>query len=51
MLELMSLSTEQRRQMGLSGRDHVTARYGLGAMADRWMALYGELLTRKGVSR
>jgi glycosyltransferase involved in cell wall biosynthesis len=49
MRQLMSLSVEQRQLMGSSGRDHVTARYGLDAMADRWMALYGELLTRKGV--
>lgn len=50
MRQLMTLSAEQRRQMGLSGRDHVTAHYGLGAMAERWLALYGELLIQKGLS-
>jgi len=50
MRQLMTVGIEQRRQMGLAGRDHVVARYGLDAMADRWMALYGELLILKGLS-
>jgi glycosyltransferase involved in cell wall biosynthesis len=49
MRHLMSLPTEQRRQMGLSGRAHMVANYSLEAMADRWMALYRELLLKKGL--
>lgn len=49
MQQLMRLSLERRQQMGLRGRDHVAAHYSLGAMADRWMALYGELLIEKGL--
>jgi glycosyltransferase involved in cell wall biosynthesis len=51
MQHLMTLSLEQRQQMGLRGRDHVAAHYTLRAMADRWMALYGELLIQKGLSK
>jgi len=50
MRQLMTLSIEERGQMGLRGRHHVEAHYGLGAMADRWMALYRELLMEKGLS-
>jgi glycosyltransferase involved in cell wall biosynthesis len=50
MRQLMSLSSEQRRQMGVIGRAHVTAHYSLQAMADRWLALYEELLLQKGLS-
>jgi glycosyltransferase involved in cell wall biosynthesis len=50
MQHLMTLPLEQRQQMGLRGRDHVAAHFTLGAMADRWMALYGELLVQKGLS-
>lgn len=50
MRQLMSLSIEQRRQMGMIGRAHVTAHYSLPAMADRWLALFDELLTQKGLS-
>jgi glycosyltransferase involved in cell wall biosynthesis len=50
MRHLMRLSLEQRQQMGLRGRDHVAAHFTLRAMADRWMALYGELLVQKGLS-
>ena len=50
MRQLMSLSEEQRRQMGLIGRDHVADHYSLQAMADRWLALYEELLIQKGLS-
>jgi glycosyltransferase involved in cell wall biosynthesis len=46
MRQLMSLSVEQRRAMGLSGREYVAANYSLQAMADRWMALYEELLSK-----
>lgn len=50
MQRLMMLSVEQREQMGLAGRDHVSTHYGLGAMADRWMGLYEELLMQRGLS-
>ena len=49
MQRLMSLSVEQRRQMGIWGRDHVAAHYSLQAMAERWLALYEELLMQKGL--
>jgi glycosyltransferase involved in cell wall biosynthesis len=50
MRRLMSLSADQRRQMGQHGRDHIAAHYSLPAMADRWIALYEELLTKKGLT-
>lgn len=50
MRQLMSLSMEQRHQMGVTGRAHVTAHYSLPAMADRWLGLYEELLIQKGLS-
>ena len=49
MRELMSVPVEQRRRMGLRGRDHVAAHYSLNAMADQWLALFGELLQEKGL--
>jgi glycosyltransferase involved in cell wall biosynthesis len=48
--ELMSLSPDHRRQMGLHGRNHIAAHYGLPTMADRWSALFGELMSKKGLS-
>jgi glycosyltransferase involved in cell wall biosynthesis len=48
--ELMSMSAEERRQLGFHGRDHIAAHYSLPAMADRWSALYRELMSRKGLS-
>jgi glycosyltransferase involved in cell wall biosynthesis len=48
MRQLMSLPAEERRRMGLRGRDRMAAHYGLEAMAERWLALYHELLTEKG---
>ena len=51
MLRLMVLPEEQRHKMGVSGRDHVAAHYSVGAMADRWMALYRQLLIEEGVSK
>jgi glycosyltransferase involved in cell wall biosynthesis len=50
MQQLMSLPVEQRRQMGIVGRDHMAAYYSLPAMTDRWLALYDELLAQRGVS-
>ena len=48
MKQLMALPADQRRRMGLRGRDRMAAQYGLGAMAERWLTLYHELLTEKG---
>jgi glycosyltransferase involved in cell wall biosynthesis len=50
MRQLMTMSMEQRQQMGISGRNHVAAHYSLEAMADRWMALYGQLFIQRGLS-
>jgi glycosyltransferase involved in cell wall biosynthesis len=49
MRKLMSLPIDERRQMGSRGRDHVAAHYSLQSMADRWIALYRELLIKKEV--
>lgn len=48
MHQLMTLPLERRQRMGMAGRDYLTAHYGLDAMANRWMALYSELLARRG---
>jgi glycosyltransferase involved in cell wall biosynthesis len=50
MRRLMTLSVEERRSMGVRGRNHVASHYGLPAMAGRWMSLYEELLMQKHVS-
>jgi glycosyltransferase involved in cell wall biosynthesis len=50
MRKLMALPAEQRREMGARGRDHIAAHYSLEAMAERWIALYRELLSRRGSS-
>jgi glycosyltransferase involved in cell wall biosynthesis len=50
MRRLMTLSVEERRSMGVRGRNHVASHYGLTAMAGRWMSLYEELLMQKHVS-
>jgi glycosyltransferase involved in cell wall biosynthesis len=50
MRRLMTLSVEERRSMGVRGRNHVASHYGLPAMAARWMSLYEELLMQKHVS-
>jgi glycosyltransferase involved in cell wall biosynthesis len=50
MRDLMSLSSEQRSEMGLHGRQHIAANYSLRAMADRWMVLYEGLLNQRRVS-
>lgn len=46
MLRLMGLSGAQRRAMGERGREHVRARYGLTQVAERWEAIYHEVLAR-----
>jgi glycosyltransferase involved in cell wall biosynthesis len=47
---LMSLPEEQRRRMGMRGRDRMVAHYSLESMANRWLSLYRELLAGKGIS-
>jgi glycosyltransferase involved in cell wall biosynthesis len=49
MVRLMQLPEEQRRAMGERGREHIRTRYGLSQVADRWEALYREVLERKGL--
>jgi glycosyltransferase involved in cell wall biosynthesis len=49
MVRLMELPEEQRRAMGERGREHIRTRYGLSQVADRWEALYREVLERKGL--
>ncbi len=48
MLRLMGLPGAQRGAMGERGREHIRTRYGLGQVAERWEALYREVLERKG---
>ncbi len=43
MRQLMSLPAERRKEMGRQGRDHISARYGLGVMAERWIKLFEDL--------
>ena len=50
MRRLMLLPREQQKLMGAHGREHIASRYGLSAMADRWIGLFEELLKEKGVS-
>jgi glycosyltransferase involved in cell wall biosynthesis len=47
MRHMMSLSEEERKEMGRSGRDHIVSHYTMGTMVNRWMTLYRELLTRR----
>jgi glycosyltransferase involved in cell wall biosynthesis len=49
MLRLGRLSLEDRRAMGRRGRERVRANYGLARVAQRWEAIYLEVLTRKRV--
>lgn len=49
MLRLMDLPSEERVQMGQSGRAHVEAHYSLERVVDRWESLYAELLAGKGI--
>jgi glycosyltransferase involved in cell wall biosynthesis len=51
MQKLISLPIDERRQMGLRGREHISAHYSLGCMAERWIALYRELLGQRGLPR
>jgi glycosyltransferase involved in cell wall biosynthesis len=49
MERMMRLPAERRREMGLSGQQHVAQHYGLEAMARRWMTLYRNLLQQRGL--
>ena len=48
MQRLMSLEHSELARFGAELRRHVETTFGLGAVADRWEALYRELLARKG---
>jgi glycosyltransferase involved in cell wall biosynthesis len=48
MARLGALSAPELRAMGERGRERVRSRYGLARVADRWEALYREMLARKG---
>jgi glycosyltransferase involved in cell wall biosynthesis len=48
MLRLMVLPEGERRHMGQRARQFVEQQYALGAVVDRWEALYRDLLVRKG---
>jgi glycosyltransferase involved in cell wall biosynthesis len=50
MRKVMKLPREQLKQMGQHGRLHIAANYGMGSMAKRWIALFEELLKRKGIT-
>ena len=46
MRSLMEYSSDERTQMGVAGRMHVTENYGITKIVDRWESLYQELLER-----
>jgi glycosyltransferase involved in cell wall biosynthesis len=48
MLRLMGIVEPERRRMGERGSEHVRAHHGLSRVVDRWLALYDEVLRRKG---
>jgi glycosyltransferase involved in cell wall biosynthesis len=50
MLRLAELPAAERRALGERGREHVQAQYGLGRVADRWEAIYRDVLGRKGTA-
>jgi glycosyltransferase involved in cell wall biosynthesis len=50
MLRVMSLSEADRITMGQAGRKHIVQNFDLERVVDRWEALYGKLLRRKGIS-
>lgn len=49
MLRLCRMPAEERRRMGERGRDHIRTHYDLGRVAERWEALYLEVLAQKGL--
>jgi len=50
MLRLGSMPEEERRAMGERGRNHIRTHYGVREVAERWEALYREVLARKGLA-
>jgi len=50
MLRLMALSETERQLMGARGRERIRARYGLARVVQQWEEVYGEVLTRKGIT-
>ena len=46
MTRLMAMTPAERARMGFAGRRHVENAYGLEMVADRWLALYEDLLAR-----
>ncbi len=50
MVRLMALPEAERRAMGERGRERVVSRYSLVRVAERWEALYRDVLERKGAA-
>jgi glycosyltransferase involved in cell wall biosynthesis len=51
MRQLMDLSEAARRALGDCGSEHVRANYGVRQAVERWEELYGQVLSRNGLSR
>ena len=49
MVRLSGFSESHRRSMGDRGHEHVRAQYGLKRVAERWEAIYREVLASKGL--
>ena len=49
MLRLGRMPEAERRRMGEHGRQHIREHYDLARVAERWEALYREVLERKGL--
>ena len=49
MMKMMSLPEAERQAMGRAGRAYIEANYSLEHVVDQWVALYMELLQRKGM--
>jgi len=47
MQQVMNLPEDARHAMGLAGREHIVQNFDIERVADRWEALYRELLGRK----
>ena len=50
MLGLMKLTGEERRALGLCGREYVQRHYGVEQLAGRWEELYRAVLSEKGLA-
>jgi glycosyltransferase involved in cell wall biosynthesis len=46
MLQLLQLDDEERKQMGQAGKEYMQAVYELDRVADRWNALYKQVLSK-----